>query len=103
MLVELRLMGELEDDTDEIGNHMRGEPLVREFMNLPTSVSSTNEIELRGEMHRFISIEPLILYDAIDRLKPISSVITAAEYSVRLRGSLIQHLWLTRKIKSLSK
>jgi hypothetical protein len=97
MLVELRMMGELEDETDEIGNRVRGESLVREFMNLPTSLSSTNEIELRGKTHTFIPIEPLTLSDAIDRLKSIRSVITAAENSVRLRDALIQHLWLIRK------
>jgi hypothetical protein len=47
MFVELRMMGEPEDETDEIGNHVRGESLVREFMNLPKSLSSTNEIKLR--------------------------------------------------------
>jgi hypothetical protein len=97
------MMGELEDETDEIGNHVRGKSLVREFMNLPTSLSSTNEIELRGETHPFIPIEPLTLSDAIDRLKSIRSVITAAENSVRPRDALIQHLWLIKKIKSLSK
>jgi Plant transposon protein len=44
MLVELRMMGDLEDETDEIGNRVMDESLVREFMNLPTSLSSTNEI-----------------------------------------------------------
>jgi hypothetical protein len=35
MLVELKLRGELEDETDESGNRVMNEVLVREFMIFP--------------------------------------------------------------------
>jgi hypothetical protein len=97
VLVELRLRRELEDETDEIGNHVRGESLVREFMDPPASLRSTNEIALGRDTHPFIPIKPLTLSYAIDRMKSIRTVVTSAEDSLRLHDALIKHLWSTRK------
>jgi hypothetical protein len=54
MLVELRLRGELKDGTVESGNRVRSELIVRLFMDIHMSLSSTNEAALKRG-HSFLS------------------------------------------------